>query len=494
MGRDTPDLARVSLLIEKIGNNFDDIGADLLRRVHAFSMERAGADDPSRFRAAELLYNQDADVLTISSALLAPLVWRKQIALDEILAEFGPTLTSTLQDLNSPFILHIENQQYRREDIHALLTNMGGDPRRALLLIVFRLVALEQAKDPREETILRMARETLDFYVPIANRLSLSELRRRLEDACFQILDPPGYERLKRKVAPILAEDDACLQLLLAGVRRLLDSNGIQGRIQGRTKSLYGIHSKMVRTGRTLEEIMDRVGLRIIVASVPECYAVLGLLHTHFKPIPGTFDDYIGLPKDNGYQSLHTCVYPVREISRKPIEFQVRTELMHKEAEHGRAAHWRYKSESDAEEKDRRQSRWMEGLLHQHAKAASAEIFIELLHRQVFQDHLVVFGDGGRIVRLSEGATVQDYLNISNLPVPRGTVVMVNGERVSLEHPLRDGDSIEITAGNSGPVDQGGNQASPEAVMPRGLERIPGVSAASGSPREKNPPKENRYA
>jgi len=219
---------------------------------------------------------------------------------------------------------------------------------------------------------------------------------------------------------------------------------------------------------------MDRVGLRVIVASVPECYTVLGLLHAHFKPIPGTFDDYIGLPKDNGYQSLHTRVYPVREISHKPIEFQVRTELMHMEAEHGTAAHWRYKGASEASDHDRRQVQWMRGLRHQHAEAPNSEAFVELLHRQVFQDHLVVFGNGGRIVRLAEKATVRDYLTIANIEAPQGAAVKVNGRTAALDHLLRDGDSIEVSAGDApnGPLEKEANtpdlQSTPGPAHPYG--------------------------
>jgi len=180
------------------------------------------------------------------------------------------------------------------------------------------------------------------------------------------------------------------------------------------------------------------------VNSVPECYTVLGFLHSHFKPIPGTFDDYIGLPKDNGYQSLHTCVYPVREISHKPIEIQIRTELMHMEAEHGAAAHWRYKSEADVKKHDYQRLQWIEGLAHQHEKAVSNEAFVELLHRQVFSEHMVIFGNGGRIVRLADNATVGDYLDIMNIHIPKGGLIKVNGVVADINQPLKDGDSVEI--------------------------------------------------
>ena len=446
MERNTLELAGDSLFIEKIKQNFTSVDADLVDRAHAFFVEKALVDDSTGYKAANLLFEQKADAVTIAGSLLAPLLWQDLASPDDIREHFGAAVAAALENLLSPFTSHDGAGPYQNKDIQNILGAIGDTPRKALLFITFRLLALERAMPPYSVSARSMARETLDLLVPIANRLSLGDLRRRLEDACFRILDPAGYAYLKEHVTPIQAEDDKCLQILLSGVNRLLGNNGIVSRVQGRTKSLHGIHRKMAHTGKTLEEIMDRVGLRVIVASVPECYAVLGLLHTHFKPIPSTFDDYIGLPKDNGYQSLHTCVYPVREISHKPIEFQVRTELMHMEAEHGTAAHWRYKSEAEAADRDRQQVQWMRGLTHQHAEAASSEAFVELLHRQVFQDHLVVFGNGGLIVRLAENATVRDYLKIINVHVPQDATVKVNGRIVALDCALRDGDSIAVPA------------------------------------------------
>ncbi|MFW6239086.1 MAG: HD domain-containing protein [Thermodesulfobacteriota bacterium] len=446
MGRETLELALDSLFIEKIRHTFQAADADLLTRAQAFTHEKLCDFNSIGYKAANLLFDQDADATTIVAALLAPLIWQNLTDIGHVREHFGPDVATALEDLRDSFFVPIDDQPRESEHIHALLTSIDGIPRKAILYIAFRLLALECATDACETTARRMAQETLDLLVPIANRLSLGDLRRRLEDACFHVLAPQDYEELREKVSPIQSEDDKCLEILLAGVKRLLANSGIQGRVQGRTKSLHGIRRKMARTGKTLEEIMDRVGLRVIVTSVPECYSVLGLLHAHFKPIPGTFDDYIGLPKDNGYQSLHTCVYPVREISHKPIEFQVRTELMHLEAEHGTAAHWRYKNEAAAAERNHHRTQWMEGLVRQHRESASSEAFIERLHRQVFRDHLVVFGNGGRIVRLAEKATVRDYLKIINAHVPRGATVKVNGRVVALDCVLRDGDSISVPA------------------------------------------------
>lgn len=207
---------------------------------------------------------------------------------------------------------------------------MGDVPRKYLFsFLTFRLLALKSATVSNETEARKIALETLDLLVPIAYRLSLGDLRRELEGACFQVLDPQGYADLRRKVIPIQAEDDKCLQILLAGVQRLLQNNNIQGRVQGRTKSLHGIRREMGQTGKILEKIMDRVGF-------------------------------------------------------------------------------------------------------------------ELLQRQVYRDHLVVFGNGGRIVRMADKATVHDYLIITDTQVPKGTAVKVYGNIANMDQPLQDGDSIEV--------------------------------------------------
>ncbi len=445
MVRDILELPDGNLFIEKLKTSFEGDDLDLIINVYNLIKEKGIPDTSISIQAAQLLLGQNADAMTLAAALIAPLLWEKRISSELVRHHFGVFFTSFVEEI-TPWIFHFcENPDPNY--MHALLMSMGGIPRKALLLIAFRVLALENSIYVRGIDVQEMARETMALYVPIANRLSLGDLRRRLEDACFQVLDPMGYERLKNEVAPIQAEDDKCLEILLIGVRRLLANNGIKGRVQGRTKSLHAILRKMQRTGKSLKEIMDRIGIRAIVSSVPECYAVLGLLHSHFKPIPGTFDDYIGLPKGNGYQSLHTCVYPVREISHKPIEIQIRTELMHMEAEHGAAAHWRYKNASSAATQELSQVMWMKGLAKQYEQSDNSEKFIETLYRQVFQNHLVVFGNGGQIVRLPEKATLQDYLNITNVQIPRGGGVKVNGQIASMDRVLRDGDSIEIIPG-----------------------------------------------
>ncbi len=428
--------------VEKLRKKYKPDEAEKICSAYAFA-RRSLPNASDIFSVAGMLLNQGADSLAVMAALLAPVFWERSVDLDEIGKSFGREIVSLLKEIKSLNDGRNGEEAICRRDIHAFLNTLAQKPQRAVPLLALRLIELEKALGSNEKKCRRKARETLDLYVPVANHLTLGELRRRLEDVCFRILDGAAYEKLKSEVGVIQKEDDQCLEILADSVRSLLDKNGIAGKIDGRCKSLYGIHRKMTRLGKPLQEIMDRLGMRIIVRSVPECYSILGILHSHFKPIPGTFDDYIGLPKENGYQSLHTCVYPVREVSHKPIEFQIRTEMMHTEAEQGMAAHWRYKN-PQMTEKSIRQSQWMQSLVERHKESDSADAFIKLLHQSVYEDHVVVFGRAGLIVRLPDNATVEDFIQKTNIPVTNWAILKVNGEVVDRDRILSDGDSVEI--------------------------------------------------
>jgi (p)ppGpp synthase/HD superfamily hydrolase len=199
----------------------------------------------------------------------------------------------------------------------------------------------EMSRDPVESR--RVAEETLKLYVPLADRLGMGALRSRLEDACFRILQPTIFSELARTNGPIRAEEEVCLNTVGNDIRQLLEQNGINGIVQGRTKGIYSLFHKMSRRHCSFRDVIDNIGIRIIVPSVEQCYAVLELMHGHFPTISRTFDDYIAYPKKNGYQSLHTSVFPVPDVSHQPVEIQIRTQQMHREAELGLAAHWLYK-------------------------------------------------------------------------------------------------------------------------------------------------------
>jgi len=418
----------------------------ILQEAYRFSAEHLHTNISPSFQVADMLVKQGADTTTIASTLLIPTLRHQLAGIREIRERFGSDIAKTLAHFKQPEFNQQKTESPQQENIRQFLVSLSDNTRIPLIRLAFRLIDLECATETDMNNCQKMARETMDIYVPIAGRMGLGHLRNRLEDVCFRILDPKTYNSLKNRISPIRTEDENCLRLLIEGTKQILEKSKIKHKIQGRTKSIYSIHKKMVRLGVDLDAIMDRIGLRIIVNSVPDCYRVLGLLHTHFKPIPSAFDDYIGLPKKNGYQSLHTCVYPVRDISHKSIEFQVRTDLMHMEAEYGIAAHWRYKSDSDIAVNEEKHAVWMKNLVNHENDSVTSEEFIERLNQQVFHDRIVIFGNAGRMVWLPETATVSDYLKEIGVNMNNSIKIRINGNIVDLYHNLNDGDSIELLA------------------------------------------------
>jgi len=365
---------------------FTDATADLVLEAHDCAAEHFDEDFAKYARVADILLSQQADPVVIAGAFLAPLRQYGSIKTDEIRSRFGETLAALVEQVFSEDVLRTDTEAHREADLQRFLTSISGDLRAVILRVGLRLAELERLVDQGDGERQDMAQETLDLYVPLADRMGLGALRTRLEDVCLHILQPTIYDELARSLEETRLEDEAYLALLTDGTKRLLKQQGIKSAIHSRKKGLYSLYHKMCRLDASPRDVLDRLGLRIIVSSVEDCYTVLGFLHTHFRPVPGAFDDYIGLPKANGYQSLHTCVYPVPDVSRKPVEFQIRTQAMHREAEYGIAAHWRYKSEAEAQAHHDRQLQWLQGLLSQREEAANHEDFIERLRQQVFGD------------------------------------------------------------------------------------------------------------
>jgi GTP pyrophosphokinase len=423
-------------LAEKLRVRFKPAEAALVLQALRAAEARAPAPDRP-LKAAELLAEQHADAPVVAAVLFA---W-SEMPPSELEGAFDPTvasLTAELRRLESPSGAAAQ----RGAGCGELLRAAGADFRVLLARIALRVVELESRTDEPAE-LRALARETQQLLVPLADRLGLGLLRGRLEDACFRILEPDCYRSLERATAPIRKADDVCLALLTRKVAALVEEHGVKATVSGRAKSLWGLHRKMRARDLPVERVMDRLGLRVIVGAVPECYTVLGLLHTHFRPIPGTFDDYVALPKENGYQSLHTAVYPVREISAKPVEIQIRTRAMHEEAEFGMAAHWLYKSETDAHRARERQHVWLQGLAAQHEASDSEQEFVARLAHLVYDRSLLVFLRGGVQVRMPPGATARDVVDKVSGEPRQIVPVRVNAQPVSPDHVLRDGDTVD---------------------------------------------------
>ena len=393
---------------ERVRQSFTEATANLVLKAHDCVVERFGTEHTGHTLVADTLLRQHADYIVVTAALLAPLRRHGCMQADEIRALFGEVPADLVEKVYSEDPLRTDTEAHREQDMQRFLRSISGDVRAVILRIGLRLAELERLADQDGDKHQDIAQEALELYVPLADRMGMGVLRTQLEDVCFRILQPAVFEELALNVEPIQTEDELCLELLKPAVGRLLQQNGVNGTVYGRTKGLYSLYRKMCRLKCSLEDIMDRVGLRIIVSSVEECYAVLGLLHTHFRPVPGTFDDYIGFPKENGYQSLHTCVYPVPDVSRRPVEFQVRTEAMHRQAEYGVAAHWLYKTAEEAQASSDRQVQWLRGLMPQREKAASHAEFIKYLRRQVFDSNHVVRNVAGQPVRFPESVAARD--------------------------------------------------------------------------------------
>lgn len=425
---------------QRIQHSFSEADAGPILRALDYLVERSDQHTADRTRAASELLCHGADPAVVTAALLVPLRRHATLAPAELQSLFGDDVTQLVEKVISIPVLGPEGQAV--EGPPPLLESISGDLRAAILSIGLRLADLEVPTGQQEGQARDLAHETMDLYVPLADRLGMGALCTRLEDASFRRLEPAVYQELAQTVGPIQEDDAVCLKLLEEGIRQLLSREGIEATLCGRTKGLYSIYRKMRLRDCPVEEILDKIGLRIVVSSVAACYATLGLLHTHFRPVPGTFDDYIGLPKENGYQSLHTCIYPVAGISGKPVEIQIRTEPMHRQAEYGVAAHWRYKYDKENTSSGQEHLQWLRSMLVRQKRTPDPMAFLRELRRQVFDDRLVIFDPAGRPLRFPEGSTVADLLE-RVVEGEKGYIVRVNGLIQSPDHVLRDGDSVE---------------------------------------------------
>ena len=320
-----------------------------------------------------------------------------------------------------------------QETARDVLTSVDGDVDVFVGRLALLVATLELGEAPTSA-----ARLGLDLYALVADRLGLGQLRERLEDAAFCVLEPEVSLQLREAVEPVRRSDAESLALVVASLRALSEQVGIEAEVTGRRKSLYGLYRKMLLTGRPLEQILDRIGVRVIVPDVDSCYRMLGVVHRHFRPLPGTFKDYIGLPKTNGYQTIHTTVFPLRERLEKPVEIQLRTQLMHAEAELGVAAHWQYRLDGQAALEDRHRRGWLRTLT---PLARDSETFLDELRARLSARWITVFVEGGRMLRARQGCTAASLLEEIGL---RSARVRLDGVEVEASTVLRDGVTLEL--------------------------------------------------
>jgi (p)ppGpp synthase/HD superfamily hydrolase len=419
----------------------------VLRALRTSVAHRQAEGENVTHRVARLLLGQHADAPVIAAILLVPAAAKGIITIERIDAEYGVEVARLVAHTvrMSPLIEATGVSQHAQEA--EVLRSTILDVRLLVARVATRIIELELQSFRSDRELHKLAWEGRELLVPLADRIGLGIMRGRLEDACFKVLEPQTYESVRAVAERVREADELCLELLSEKVATLLAHNGIVADVQARTKSLWGLYRKTIRYQLPVENIMDRLGARVIVSSVPECYTVLGILHRHFRPIPSTFYDYIGLPKENGYQSLHSCVYPLREISAKPVEFQIRTRAMHAEAEFGAAAHWLYKSREEGDAARSRQTRWLEEVAALHATTIDHAVFVERLEHLAYEQSLIVFLRGGALVRVPAGSTAADVITQVAETPSSTSVLLINSQERPLNTPLADGDTIEWSDG-----------------------------------------------
>jgi len=335
------------------------------------------------------------------------------------------------------------------ETLRKTFLAMGDDVRVILIKLADRLHNMRTLGYFPEPKRRRIAQETLDVFAPLANRLGIWQIKWELEDLAFRYVNPEKYKEIAEQLAERREAREKQIQQIVEQFEHTLSENGIRAEIYGRPKHIYSIYKKMTEKGKSFEMVRDVRGVRLLVPDVPACYAALGVIHTRWRPIPNEFDDYIAVPKDNFYQSLHTAV--IYEDG-KPVEVQIRTQGMDEGAEFGIAAHWRYKEGGQRDKYDERIN-WIRKLMEWRQDVDDAQEFVDGMTTDVFKDRVYVFTPRGDIIDLPAGSTPIDFAYHVHTDIgSRCRGAKVNGKLIPLEHELHTGDQVEIlTAKHGGP-------------------------------------------
>lgn len=409
-------------------DHFQDNGAPALQHALEVSGILAGMRLDLRCIVAGLLHDVIAEQLTEPEALR------------EAVGEEPAVLVEELSRLTRAAFHGTEAA--RAEHMRQMILASTRDLRVILILLADRLHLMRDIAQVPVEERAPMARETLAIYAPIAHRLGIQFFKDELEDLAFSILEPAAWKDLQEQVEVRVTERSSLVKRINREVTELLKTHGVQGEVLGRTKHLYSIHRKMQRTKVELDQIYDLLALRILLDTPEECYRVLGLVHAAYTPMPGRFKDYIALPKENGYQSLHTLVFG---DSGNIFEFQIRTREMHNQSEMGVAAHFIYKDGSAPDELELASVNWFRTLLDNLETGQDSHESLELLERDLTPDQLFVFTPTGEVIKLPPGATPIDFAYAVHSEVGhRCTGAKMDGKMLSIRSPLKNGSVVRI--------------------------------------------------
>ncbi len=431
-------------------------GEDLVRRAYEFS--RSAHSGQRRVSGEEyivhpvavagILAEIELDAPTIAAGLLHDVVEDTSVTLADLTAAFGPEIAALVDGATKLERLTARTRaEVQAENFRKMFLAMARDIRVVLIKLADRLHNMRTLGhlDPVRQR--RMSEETLEIFAPLAHRLGIFRFKWELEDLALRYIDPEAYYDLARRISQRRHERERYTQVLIAELGARLAEVDISADISGRAKHFYSIYQKMYQQGKDISQIYDLVAVRVIVETIKDCYGVLGVVHTVWKPLPGRFKDFIAMPKSNMYQSLHTTVIPPEG---EPFEIQIRTREMHRTAEYGIAAHWTYKEGGRTDRDFDRKLSWLREILDWQRELKDAREFMESLKIDMFADEVFVFTPGGDVFELPAGSTPIDFAYRVHTEVGNHCAgAKINGRIAPLETRLQNGDIVEILTGAS---------------------------------------------
>jgi GTP pyrophosphokinase len=445
-------MVRLDDILEQVRSYNPKADLETINRAYVFSAKaHAGhvrqSGEPyliHPLQVAGILADMKMDVNTIAVGLLHDTIEDTEVTREDLIKHFGDEVTHLVEGLTKIGQLEFETRVHQQaENLRRMILSMAKDIRVIMVKLADRLHNMRTLEHLNPEKQIKVSQETMDIYAPLANRLGIAWIQSELEDLAFQYLYPEAFENLRQKVRQRRKEYDAYIKRVLKVLNGFMDEHDIKGELTGRIKHLWSIYNKMQHQGLPFEQIFDLIAFRVIVDSVKDCYGVLGIIHSMFKPVPGRFKDYIGVPKSNRYQSLHTTVIgPVGER----MEVQIRTWEMHQTAEDGIASHWRYKSSTGAvPEEDIKRFKWFKQILDELTEVDDPRELMETVRTDLFPDEVYVFTPKGEVKEFPAGATPIDFAYSVHTDVGHQCVgARINGRMVPLKYKLKNGDVVEI--------------------------------------------------
>jgi GTP diphosphokinase / guanosine-3',5'-bis(diphosphate) 3'-diphosphatase len=438
-------------LADKVRKNRPGDDFALLRRAYDFAADQhktqtrlSGEPYLSHpLEVAHLLADMKLDVTSICAALLHDVIEDTKSPIELISQQFGPDVARLVEGVTKISRLDLLAPEDRQaENVRKMLLAMVNDVRVVMVKLADRLHNMRTLEFLEPERQQRIARETLDIYAPVANRLGMGLIRGELEDLAFRYLEPEAFLELQKKLANKQKVFDKFLVEVQDEIRDKMVESGIPAEVEGRIKRIYSLHLKIQKQQRMLDQVYDLLAVRVVTDTVKNCYAALGVIHQIWRPVPGRFKDYIAMPRPNLYQSLHTTVIHAGQ----PFEVQIRTQEMHRIAEQGVAAHWKYKDGREtATSADDQRIVWMRHLIEWVQEMQEPSEFLSTLRVDLYPEEVYTFTPKGRVVVLPRGATPIDFAYAVHTEVGhRCTGAKVNGEMVPLRHALANGDVVEI--------------------------------------------------